>query len=462
MASGSRNGNMSESTTSTTIQQPTQTYLDGAEKTEVRVVVIGNVDSGKSTLVGVLSKGANDDGRGLARSYVFNYDHERASGRTSSISHEIMCFSPDGSQLLPDRLSDSKNLLWQRLINPSHHIISLLDLCGHEKYLKTTMFGLVGLIPDYALIVIGANSGLTRITKEHLGLAIALKIPVLVAITKIDIAPKEITEETIATVQKILRSAGAGSRFPLVIREEDDLKQVVEGMEARVTPVFLVSSVTGQGVTQLRELMGRLTPRGVQCGLIGKADDPVEVQIDSVYSVPGVGLAVSGVVRAGTIHLNQVLLLGPDRNGGFKAVTVRGIHFYRVQVEGVVAGQSCCLAIKAKNRGEQVTKATFRKGMLLVDPNHKPQAVWEFDSEVVILHHSTTILPNYQSVVHTGVVTQCAKVVSLSKSPLITGDKGLVRFRFLYNPEVLHPGAVLLFREGRTKGLGVISSLYPT
>ena len=50
--------------------------LSVREENDVRVAVIGNVDSGKSTLVGVLTKGIMDDGRGAARSKVFNFDHE--------------------------------------------------------------------------------------------------------------------------------------------------------------------------------------------------------------------------------------------------------------------------------------------------------------------------------------------------------------------------------------------------
>jgi len=46
-----------------------------------------------------------------------------------------------------------------------------LDLCGHEKYLKTTMFGLVGLMPDYAVIIVGANMGVSKMTREHFGIA---------------------------------------------------------------------------------------------------------------------------------------------------------------------------------------------------------------------------------------------------------------------------------------------------
>lgn len=59
---------------------------------DTRIAVIGNVDSGKSTIVGCLTKGMKDDGRGSARQLVFNFSHEQANGRTSSIGQEIMGF----------------------------------------------------------------------------------------------------------------------------------------------------------------------------------------------------------------------------------------------------------------------------------------------------------------------------------------------------------------------------------
>src|ERR1700733_2851822 len=59
---------------------------------EVRVVVMGNVDAGKSTLVGVLTKGVLDDGRGRARLNLFRHKHEFDSGRISSIGQEILGF----------------------------------------------------------------------------------------------------------------------------------------------------------------------------------------------------------------------------------------------------------------------------------------------------------------------------------------------------------------------------------
>lgn len=91
-------------------------------------------------------------------------------------------------------------------------MITFLDLCGHEKYLKTTMFGLVGLMPDYAMIVVGANMGVSKMTKEHLGIVLALKIPVFIVITKIDIAPKPVYEETLRVLKRILNGPYAAKR----------------------------------------------------------------------------------------------------------------------------------------------------------------------------------------------------------------------------------------------------------
>jgi len=153
---------------------------------DIRIAVIGNVDSGKSTLVGVLTKGLLDDGRGAARLKVFNFTHEAQNGRTSSIGQEIMGFNEKHEQIEPERSSENKNKQWAHITNQSKKIITFLDLCGHEKYLKTTIFGLVGCLPDYSLIVVGANMGVSRMTKEHLGISLALKVPIFIVVTKID------------------------------------------------------------------------------------------------------------------------------------------------------------------------------------------------------------------------------------------------------------------------------------
>ena len=94
--------------------------------------------------------------------------------------------------MLPDRFYPNKNKYWKEVVEKSSKVVNFIDLCGHEKYLKTTIFGLVSMSPDYSMIVIGANMGLSKMTKEHLGISLFLNIPFFIVLTKIDIAPVNI------------------------------------------------------------------------------------------------------------------------------------------------------------------------------------------------------------------------------------------------------------------------------
>ena len=197
------------------------------QKTEndVRVAVIGNVDSGKSTLVGVLTRCIKDDGNGLARKFVLNYPHEQDTGRTSSVSHEIMGFDKDLNQVPPARAKASKIDQWHHINKTACKYVSFLDLCGHEKYLKTTVFGLSGMMPDYAMIIVGGNMGVSKMTKEHLGISLALDVPFFIIVTKIDMAPPEVLKNTMQTLCRILNGVKKSTE---IIKSDTDLAKTAE------------------------------------------------------------------------------------------------------------------------------------------------------------------------------------------------------------------------------------------
>lgn len=76
------------------------------------------------------------------------------------------------------------------------------------------------------------------------------------------------------------------------------------------------------------------------------------------------------------------------------------------------------------------------KGMVAIDGQDNPRATREFEADVVILHHSTTVAPGYQPVIHCGVVRQAAAILSMSGTEsgmeaLRTGQTATVRFRFM-------------------------------
>ncbi|MEQ2198163.1 GTP-binding protein 1 [Xenoophorus captivus] len=161
-----------------------------------KVAVVGNVDAGKSTLLGVLTHGELDNGRGFARQKLFRHKHEMESGRTSSVGNDILGFDQEG-QVVNKPDSHGGGLDWTKICEKSSKVITFIDLAGHEKYLKTTVFGMTGHLPDFCMLMVslvGSNAGIVGMTKEHLGLALALNVPVFVVVTKIDMCPANILQ----------------------------------------------------------------------------------------------------------------------------------------------------------------------------------------------------------------------------------------------------------------------------
>lgn len=97
----------------------------------------------------------------------------------------------------------------------------------------------------------------------------------------------------------------------------------------------------------------------------------------------------------------------------------------------------------------------------MVSPAVNPQACWEFEGEILVLHHPTTISSRYQAMVHCGSIRQTASILSMSQDCLRTGDKAIVHFRFIKHPEYIRPGQRMVFREGRTKAVGNVLRIIP-
>ena len=155
-----------------------------------------------------------------------------------------------------------------------------------------------------------------------------------------------------------------------------------------IAPIFLTSSVTGEGLSLLRSFMN-LVPQRYEW--FGKMSQEPEFIIDETFAVPGVGTVVAGTVKSGVIGVNSTLLLGPDiADSSFKPTAIKSIHYKRMTVDKVCAGQTAALALKKVKRNQ------VRKGMALVSKFFEPKATWEFDADIAILTHSTTIHLKYQ------------------------------------------------------------------
>lgn len=132
--------------------------------------MVGNVDAGKSTLLGVLTHGELDNGRGLARQKLFRHKHEAETGRTSSVGNDILGFDSVGEYQFfvlhfirsfvyysiviyfagnVVNKPEHGSLDWVKICEKSSKVITFIDLAGHERYLKTTVFGMTGHAPDF-------------------------------------------------------------------------------------------------------------------------------------------------------------------------------------------------------------------------------------------------------------------------------------------------------------------------
>ncbi|CAI5450928.1 unnamed protein product [Caenorhabditis angaria] len=415
--------------------------------TEVRIAVVGNVDAGKSTLLGVLTHSALDDGRGLARTKLFRHKHEFESGRTSSVGNDILGFDVHGNIVnKPD--PHNHNLDWVQISSDCSKLVTFIDLAGHEKYLKTTIFGMTGHMPDYTMLMIGANMGIIGTTKEHLSLALSLSVPVYLVVTKIDMCPPQILEETLKNIMRLVKSA---RKIPVNVRTMDDvIHAAVNFPSKRVCPIFQVSNVDGTNLPLLRQFLNIVPLRRTLC-----EHDPTHFQIDDVYWVEGVGTVVSGTMLAGTVNVNDVLLIGPTSTGDFLPLPIKSIHRKRMPVNTVRCGQTASFALR------KITKKEVRKGMVMVDPKVEPKASMLFEAEILVLHHPTTIKTNYQAMLHIGSIRQTATLVQMGKEVLRTGDRDKVQFKFIRQPEYIRPGTRMVFREGRTKAVGTVLSVVP-
>ncbi|KAJ4149889.1 hypothetical protein LMH87_010665 [Akanthomyces muscarius] len=400
------------------------------EAIETRIAVVGNVDAGKSSLLGVLVKGDLDDGRGKARVNLFRHKHEIETGRTSSVGMEILGFDAAGKVVTSD--TPGRKLSWEEIGKRSAKVITFTDLAGHEKYLRTTVFGMLSTSPNYCVLMVAANHGLTAMSKEHLGIALALNVPVMVVITKVDICPSHVLEESVRQITKIMKSPGA-RKIPTFIKDREDcINTATQFVSHRICPIFQVSNVTGENLDLVRLFFNILPHHG---------------RYNS---------EVSGIVKSGVIHEGDNVLIGPDSLGQFTPTAIRSIERKRLRVPAASAGQSVSFALK------KVKRKDVRKGMVVLPKSEGevlPVVHRDFVAEVLILSHATTIKRKYQAMLHVGPVSQTCAIIDIDRELIRTGDRATVAFRFVQRPEYLAPGDRLLFREGRTKGLGIVKSV---
>ncbi|AYV78858.1 MAG: GTP binding translation elongation factor [Edafosvirus sp.] len=367
---------------------------------EVAIVVTGSVDSGKSSFIGVMTSGQLDDGNGSARLSVAKHPHEKRTGKTSDISTRSLHL--DNGQ-----------------------VVTLIDLCGHEKYLKTTTFGITGYFPDYAIVVVAANRGLLKMTKEHLGILLYMKIPIVIVITRVDIAPAEIYDGTVKLIKKTMQACKKKVEFvnslkefslsPTELKEKElqSIKKVQELADFLQTndsliPVISISNKTGYYVDVIKTLIKSFKPRK----LWNSQTTSSIFYIDSTFAPPGIGTVVSGKLKGKSLKVGDIIYIGPQGKN-FVAVKIRSMHNnVRESIRELHDSQRGCISISVIDKKNDLTRENIKKGMIAVHPEVLTKNVaYRFISRIEILNHSTTIANNYCPVINAGCISQTSRLL---------------------------------------------------
>ncbi|KAJ8574539.1 hypothetical protein ON010_g4674 [Phytophthora cinnamomi] len=346
--------------------------------------------------------------------------------------------------------------------------ITLSDLAGHKKYLKSTASGLAGQFPDYAMLVVDAVRGVRDMTREHVKIATALEVAIFVVITKTDHATKERIQQSLVEVADLLQAFCPCQRVVLAPQstntstgEKEDLQKLTT---ASTVPVFRVSSVDGRGLDVLQGYLTVLEPKRVWAA---KAKTPAEFQVNQAYDIEDEGTIVTGLVQAGTFCVGERMLLGPDADGQFCDVAVESIEVQHKAAQSLSAGETGAVLIRFLATAQPAHR--IRKGTMLVHPSVRPMATRQFDAELHFLPDARTFRENFQAVIHAGQVRQMAKIVRLgdpngvpTTSPsTLPPATTMCRFEFMYWPEYIRPDLPLVLREGSTQAVGRVVRALP-
>lgn len=410
---------------------------------EFNIAVVGEVDAGKSSFIGVVSTNKADDGRGSARLSVLTLKHEKETGRTSNINTVIYDLG--------------KNR------------IRFLDLAGHEKYLGTTLQGLTRYAPDMALLLIAANRGITPMTKEHFQICYSLKIPICIVVTKIDITPPDILKETLMNIKRRITGSSKHEKakrhlYPVVKEKIVPILEAFQTAPNSILPLFKCSNTSLDGIDLIRDFLSQVNIHYVDDNLTDFMEQQKIKKLFNVYCpyyVDGIGYVVFGCCKKESIHKQDRLFIGPIQ-GKYQPVRIKSIHNSdRESVDMLLSGQTGCLALGFKGDFEPT------KNLLKCTVVTDCQVQYErFIAYVCIFSHHSTITKNYNPYIHCCGVATPARVKELYKTedqseilPLMrTDDDGYIEFEFP-RPYFIYPGAWVIFREGGIRGFGYIHKI---
>lgn len=414
---------------------------------ELRIAVLGPTGCGKSSLLGVLTRGERDNGRGSARLNLFRHRHEVRSGHTSSISQEILGFDSHGTPLTYETCLSS-----EEIVEAASRIVTLIDLAGHQRYLNTTLFGLGSYSPDLVLLVINAMSPISATIIEHMSLALGMFKSLAIVINKIDLVPIEILESRCHEIMSTLNTLDANIIPSRVNAQSDATSMATQFRDSRTVPIFLTSCISGAGLNALYAFFYEMSPKLSPNELNNAISKPAVLQVDETFEIPGIGTVVSGLLVEGVIREGDEMLIGPDDFANFSKVSIVSLQRHKIPCNLVRAGQKCTMAIST------ISGFNVRRGMVMKEIEQKiPSACLQFEVKVRFINSKVKgVSRGSQVSIYVANVKQTC-IVESAKS--LNDNNWLLDLRLIRRPEYIRVGTGLIMKLATSKAVGHVHSL---
>lgn len=294
----------------------------------------------------------------------------------------------------PDRLKEEKergltiDLGFARLKLSDGRWLGLVDVPGHERFVRNMVAGCTGL--DLAMLVVAADDGVMPQTIEHVDIIDLLQVRGgLIVLTKIDMVDKGLADMA-----------------------AEEVRQLVQGTALASAELVRVSSLTGEGIPELKQkleqLALRVPPR--------QSQGPFRMPIQRVFSLAGIGTVITGIPVSGSVQPGAEIEILPLQ----ERIKVRGIHAYGGKVDEAVAGHSTALSVP------DAREAGVHRGMVCAQPGAFA-AGDAVDVDLALTKRSPSLLHREPVRFHTGTVEVRGQLLLLDREQAGPGDALVAR-----------------------------------
>lgn len=274
---------------------------------------------------------------------------------------------------------------------PGGQRVGIVDVPGHEKFVKNMVAGASGI--DLVAMIIAADEGVMPQTKEHLDICNLLNVKHgLVVLTKIDMVDEEWLEMV-----------------------ADDVQGFLKGTFLEGAPIVPVSSLTGQGVNELLESLETLckaVPERASSGLF-------RLPVDRVFTMKGFGTVVTGSLVSGKVRVGETIMIYPS---GIQS-KVRGIQVHGHTVDQALTSMRTAINFQGVDRNA-IARGDVVGGVNTLRPSYM------VDASLVYISSNEKPLKNRTKVrFHTGTSEILGYVILLDREELSPGETVVAQFR---------------------------------